>query len=117
KRPPGKYWLPVSRVSTSAAARLNVLCPEKYDAKAGVTNVSRWYGSQFLARIHAAPLTCVVGSAGGPGQTCSASSPSNAASAACRSPGALLSGVITSIMPGTSGSPCGSYEGPIASDD
>ena len=37
--PPGKNGSPVNAVSTSAAARLNVLCPETYPAKAGVTNV------------------------------------------------------------------------------
>ena len=39
--PPGKYSLPVKALSTSAEARLKVLCPETYPAKAGVTNVGR----------------------------------------------------------------------------
>ena len=38
--PPGKYSLPVNRVNTSAADRLNVLCPEKYPANGGVTKVA-----------------------------------------------------------------------------
>ena len=37
--PPGKYASPVKRVMTSAAARLNVLCPDVNPGKAGVTNV------------------------------------------------------------------------------
>src|SRR5438105_13447801 len=57
--PPGKYSLPVKPVSTSAAARLNVLCPEKYPANDGVTNVGAWYGSHSTAGIQRTPPICV----------------------------------------------------------
>ena len=40
--PPGKYSLPVKPTSTSAAARLNELCPDAYAGNAGVTNVGSW---------------------------------------------------------------------------
>ena len=67
--PPGKYALPVKRVSTSAAARLNVLWPEVKAANGGVTKVLRWYGTQFDGAHPARRrLYCVVGSAGSPGQ-------------------------------------------------
>ena len=98
----------MKRASTSAAARLNVLWPDVYAENAGVTNVSFWYGTQVLARLHARPLCCVAGSAGAPGQAFSATSPTNSASAWCRSPGALESAVMTSMRPGINGSPSGS---------
>ena len=67
--------------------------------------MSRWYGTQFLARIQRAPLACVVGSAGAPGHVLTAISPTNAASVSCSWPAALDCGVITSTSPGTSVSP------------
>src|ERR1035437_3247013 len=110
-RPPGKYGEPVKRARTSAPARLKVLWPEVYAAKAGVTKVSFWYGAHSFARIHCTPPYCVVGSVGPPGHAKTAISPMKAARAACRWPGALDSGVITSTSPGTSGSPSGLYDG------
>ena len=73
--PPGKYGPPVKAVSTSAAARLNVLWPETYPAKAGVTKVDRWYGTQSTARIQPTPLVSVSGSSGKPRQARMAISP------------------------------------------
>ena len=55
-------------VSTSAAARLNVLWPETNPANAGVTNVGSWKGTQSTARIQSTPLACASGSAGFPAQ-------------------------------------------------
>src|SRR5215472_7004187 len=46
--------LPVNRLRTSAAAALNVLCPETCSGNAGDTRVSSWKGAQ------AEPSTTIV---------------------------------------------------------
>src|SRR5580692_1631148 len=115
--PPGKYGLPVRLASTSAPARLKVLCPEMNAGNAGVTNVRRWYVIQSTARTHPTPETWLARSPGSPSQSRTAIWPTKNARCSCRCPGALLSLVMTSMSPGTSGSPCGSYEGPFGSDD
>ncbi len=48
---PPNASLPVKRLSTSAAAALNVLCPDTYSPNGGVGNVGGWYGT------HSAPST------------------------------------------------------------
>ena len=58
-----------------------------------------------------------VRSPGSPSQSRTATCPTKHDRAACRWPGALLSFVMTSMSPGTSGRPSGSYDGPFGSDD
>ena len=81
-----------------------------------MTNVERWYGTQFTPSTQPTPAL-VVGSLGAPGHDRTAISPTWPASAAWRWPGALDAAVTTSIRPGTSGSPALSYEGPVGSLD
>src|SRR5919201_3313068 len=114
--PPGKYGVPVAAASTSAAARLKVLCPETKPGKEGVTNVAFWYGTQRSPRIQPTPLPW-VGSFGGPRQVRIAISPTWPARSAWRCPGAEDSRVIRSISPGINGRPSGSYEGRLGSLD
>lgn len=60
--PPGKYSSPVIAVSTSAAARENVECPDTYPANGGVTKLGRWYGHQLLASIQSTHAVSIDGS-------------------------------------------------------
>src|SRR4030088_11058 len=82
ERPPGKYSLPVIPVSTSAAARLKVLCPDTYPWNDGVTNVGSWYGIHAVPRIQATGEVFVFGSSGYPCHARTAISPSCPARAA-----------------------------------
>src|SRR5438270_87421 len=106
-RPPGKYMLPVIPVSTSAAARLKVLCPETYPWKEGVTNVDCWYGIHVVPRIQSTP--------GGPPEFwCHARTaifPSLPRRDAIGPPSAVLAFVMISVRPASSGSPSLLYAG------
>ena len=42
-----KSSVPKNDTSTVRPAALNVLCPETYSGKPGVTTLSCWYGSQY----------------------------------------------------------------------
>src|SRR5258706_5746565 len=113
--PPGKYSLPVMPFMTSAAARLNVLCPEMYPWNDGVTNVGSWYGIHVVPRIH--PTSAAPG---GPAVRCHARMailPSLPPSVSIGPPLAVLSFVMSSMSPGTSGSPCLLYAGSDGSVD
>src|ERR1041385_472538 len=109
--PPGKYADPVNAVSTSAAARLNVLCPEAYAGNEGVTNVGSWYGTHAVASIQWTPAVCVDGSLGVPPQARIAMRPTYFANAWWRCPTAEDAVVITSMRPGTRGRPSALYDG------
>src|SRR5260370_646501 len=50
------WSLPVNRCSTSAAAALNVLCPDTNSGKGGVTTLADWYGNQSRPSIVRVPL-------------------------------------------------------------
>lgn len=50
-----KRSLSVNRLRISAAAALNMLCPELCSAKGGVGNVAFWYGSQSSPSMRSVP--------------------------------------------------------------
>ena len=90
---------------TSAAERLNVLCPETKAGNEGVTNVGSWYGTHAVASIQRVPATCVDGSPGVPPHARIATRPTYFASRSWRCPAAEDCDVMTSMSPGISGRP------------